>query len=205
MSFDLNNKPLDERKNHLVKVISSDRFLKMRGLGNDVPFFICAFKPEEVDAMEITRHSLVRQLEKLNVKVQEINIYDHCIEILKQKELWDKIIEVEPSLPKSELKKLLQNVLDPETHLTPKIAESTDESEYDVLFLCGIGEVYPYIRSHNVLNNLQSRIPQKPVVFFFPGAYVYSQENGMSLDLFGRLRDDKYYRAFNIFEFEIEP
>jgi len=36
-------------------------------------------------------------------------------------------------------------------------------------------------------------------VIFFPGEYTHSVEAGVSLDLFGRLRDDKYYRAFNIY------
>ena len=72
--------------------------------------------------------------------------------------------------------------------------------DYDVLFLCGIGEVFPYIRSHNVLNNLQSTAKDKPTVLFFPGEYRHSLAQGASLELFGLLHDDKYYRAFNIFE-----
>ena len=73
---------------------------------------------------------------------------------------------------------------------------------HDVLFLSGVGEVFPYIRSHNVLNNLQSTAKDKPTVMFFPGEYTHSPESGASLDLFGRLHDDKYYRAFNIFHCE---
>jgi hypothetical protein len=71
-----------------------------------------------------------------------------------------------------------------------------------VLFLSGVGEVFPYIRSHNVLNNLQSTAKEKPTVLFFPGSYTFTQISGSSLDLFGRLRDDRYYRAFNIYHCE---
>jgi hypothetical protein len=56
-----------------------------------------------------------------------------------------------------------------------------------VLFLTGIGEVFPYIRSHNVLNNLQSTPKDKPTVMFFPGEYRHSLEQGASLELFGLL------------------
>ena len=185
----------------MVRVISSDRFLKRQELGNDVPFFICAFEPKEADAMEKIRQSLARRLEKNSVTILEVNLYDLCVEILKQEGDWGEIIEKEPRWSKSELKELLQNVLAPETYLAPKIAEMTARNEYDVLFLCGIGEVYPYVRSHNVLHHLQSRIPKKPVVIFFPGRYEHTQERGMSLDLFGRLHD-RYYRAFNIFDIE---
>ena len=57
---------------------------------------------------------------------------------------------------KDELKELLQNVLDPEQHLIPEIGRILGEREFDVLLLSGVGEVYPYIRSRNVLNKLQS-------------------------------------------------
>ena len=109
---------------------------------------------------------------------------------------------MEESISKDQLKELLQGMLDPEAHLIPAIASKLANSEFDVLFLAGVGEVFPFIRSHNVLNNLQSTAKEKPTVMFFPGAYTHSLESGASLDLFGRLHDDKYYRAFNIFHCE---
>ena len=38
---------------------------------------------------------------------------------------------------------------------------------------------------------------------FYPGRYAHSLELGASLDLFGKLHDDNYYRAFNIFHCEV--
>ena len=67
-----------------------------------------------------------------------------------------------------------------------------------MLLITGVGEVFPYIRSHNVLNNLQRVAKGYPTVMFFPGAYTHEMATGASLDLFGKLHDDKYYRAFNI-------
>ena len=64
----------------------------------------------------------------------------------------------------------------------------------------GVGEVFPYIRSHTVLNNLQSTAKEKPTIMFFPGEYRQSAEKGSSLNLFGKLLDDNYYRAFNIYK-----
>ncbi|MBN9325199.1 MAG: DUF1788 domain-containing protein, partial [Delftia acidovorans] len=55
----------------------------------------------------------------------------------------------------------------------------------------------------NVLNNLQSTAKEKPTVMFFPGKYTQSLDTGASLDLFGILHDDKYYRAFDITHYEI--
>jgi hypothetical protein len=54
-----------------------------------------------------------------------------------------------------------------------------------------------------LLNNLQSAAQHRPTVLFFPGAYTQLLETGASLDLFERLHDDKYYRAFNIFDVHV--
>mgnify|MGYP003619721219 FL=1 len=194
--------PMQDRLQHLFAVISSQRFRSRQGLGNEVPFFICPYKPEEAVAMERLRRQLVNRLEQSGVRTLDINLYDLSIEILKERDIWDRILELEASVSKEELKELLQGVLDPEAHLVPAIAAKMAATEHEVLFLSGVGEVFPYIRSHNVLNNLQSTAKEKPTVMFFPGAYTHSLESGASLDLFARLHDDKYYRAFNIFHCE---
>ncbi len=193
---------MQDRFQHLFSVISSKRFLNKQGLGNEVPFFICPFKPEESVEMGRLQRLLVNRLEQAGIRILQINLYDLSIEILKERDIWEQILEMENTVAKEQLKELLQGVLDPEAHLVPAIATKLASTDFDVLFLCGVGEVFPYIRSHNVLNNLQSTAKEKPTVMFFPGAYTHSLESGASLDLFGRLHDDKYYRAFNIFHCE---
>jgi hypothetical protein len=200
---DIARMPMQERFQHLFTVISGQRFLTKQGLGNEVPFFICPFKPEESVEMARLQRQLVNRLEQSGVRVMDVNLYDLSVDILKEREIWDQIIEMENSVSKDQLKELLQGVLDPETHLVPAIASRLASLDFDVLFLSGVGEVFPYIRSHNVLNNLQSTAKEKPTVMFFPGAYTHSQDSGASLDLFGKLHDDKYYRAFNIFHCEV--
>ncbi|MBE0434437.1 MAG: DUF1788 domain-containing protein [Methylomicrobium sp.] len=187
---------------HLFNVISGTRFLNQQGLGNEVPFFICPYAPEKAVEMERLQRQLVNRLEQTGVRVLEINLYDLSIDLLKDREIWEQILELESTVSKDELKELLQGVLDPETHLVPAIANLLSGHELDVLFLSGVGEVFPYIRSHNILNNLQSTAKEKPTVLFFPGAYTHTLESGASLDLFGKLHDDKYYRAFNLFHCE---
>lgn len=202
MTTDIATMPIQDRFNHLLEVISGQRFLKKQGLGNEVPFFICPFKPEEAVAMARLQRQLRNKLEQSGVRTLDIDLYDLSIELLKERGIWDQVLEMEASVSKAELKELLQGVLDPEAHLVPAIANRMKEAEFDVMFISGVGEVFPYIRSHNVLNNLQSAAKEKPTVMFFPGAYTYSPETGASLDLFGRLHDDKYYRAFNIYHYE---
>ena len=194
-------RPIGERFDYLLHVLSSQRFLAMQGLGNEVPFFICPFDPREANDMARLVKNLVTSLERKGVRVLTVNLYDLSIELLQKRGIWKRILVQESDLPKSELKELLQGVLDPETHVVPAIAEKIQARPIspDILFITGVGEVFPYIRSHTVLNNLQRVAKDHPTVLFFPGQYVQSAERGASLDLFGRLHDDRYYRAFNIY------
>ncbi len=203
MTADLARMPMQDRFQHLFSVISGQRFLNKQGLGNEIPFFICPFIPEESNEMERLRNQLINRLAQVGVRVLEINLYDLSIGILKAEGDFEWLIQNESRLEKSKLQEELQGILDIETVMVPAIAEKIASTDFDVLFLSGIGEVFPYIRSHNVLNNLQSTAKEQPTVLFFPGAYSHSLESGASLDLFGRLRDDKYYRAFNIFHCEV--
>ena len=65
----------------------------------------------------------------------------------------------------------------------------------DIVFLTGIGKVWPIIRSHTILNSLHSIIEDVPLVMFFPGEY-----DGLELKLFSEIKDDNYYRAFQLVE-----
>lgn len=202
MTSSVNRQNIQQSFDHLFSVISGERFLEMRGLNNEIPFFICPFEPAISVDMEKFEQKLSKQLQQANVKVLEINLYDLSVELLKDRGIWQQILDSEATFSKSELLELFQNVLDPADNLIPEIAEKLRSHEYDVLFIAGVGEVFPYIRSHNVLNNLQSTAKDKPTLMFFPGVYSHSLESGASLDLFGRLHDDKYYRAFNILDCE---
>lgn len=209
MTRKIGQRPMAERFDHLFKVIGSQRFLKMESLNNDIPFFICDFRAAEAVEMARLQKQLVNRLGQIGVRVLEINLYDLSIDLLKSREgsddrsMWDQLIAEEAQWDKEGLLELLQNVLDPQEHLIPEIARRLGEAEHEVLFLTGVGEVFPYLRSHNILNNLQSTAKERPTVMFFPGGYAHSLELGTSLDLFDRLQDDKYYRAFNIFDIQV--
>ena len=197
------NPGIAQKYDHLLKVISSTRFLTMQGLGNEIPFFICPFPPEEIVAMNRVQKQLGNALEKKGVRILTVNLYDLIIELLQKRNIFERIMTTEKSIAKDQLLELLQGVLDSKSHLIPTIAEKMVAKTFDVMFLTGVGEIFPYIRSHNVLNNLQSTAKDKPTILFFPGSYTFSRGEGSSLDLFGKLRDDKYYRAFDIFNYDI--
>ena len=200
LSGGINKNNLKEAYAHLSDVVSSKNFLSNQGLNNEVPFHICPYQPSVHNQVNQLIRQLTNFLNDAGKVVLEVNLYDLVIDILKREDDWDWLLENEATLSRDELKEELQGMLDVEKVITPLISQRMKEQQFDVLFITGVGEVFPYIRSHNVLNNLQKRAKEKPTLMFFPGVYQHSLEKGASLDLFGSISDDKYYRAFNILE-----
>lgn len=193
---------LHQQEEHLFAVLSGKRFLQMEGLSNEVPFFIYPYPPESALAVAQTKKRVKNKLSQRGITVREINLYDLSVQILKERGVWERVLSIEPDTDKDDFRELLQGMLDPQLHIAPAIRAKVEDSDFDIFFLTGIGEVFPYIRSHNVLNNLQSVVTGKPMLMFFPGRYEQSDTLGSSLVLFGRLQDDQYYRAKNILEQE---
>ena len=66
-------------------------------------------------------------------------------------------------------------------------------SKGDVLLLTGVGEVFPFMRVHSLLEELQVDFDDIPIVVLYPGSF-----DGRSVVLFNELIPNEYYRAFNI-------
>lgn len=198
----MNGTDLTKQEEHLLKVLSGKRFLQMEGLGNEVPFFIYPYTPEDALAVSRAKKRITNKLSQNGITVREINLYDLSVDILKERGVWERVLAAEPEQDKDDFRDLLQGMLDPQNHIAPAIRAKIADGGFDILFLTGIGEVFPYIRSHNVLNNLQSVVTGKPMLTFFPGRYDQSETLGSTLVLFGLLKDDQYYRAKDIREQE---
>lgn len=65
--------------------------------------------------------------------------------------------------------------------------------ETDIILISRVGNVWPWIRSHSLLENLQSKCGNASVVLFYPGVY-----SGHSLKLFNKLEAKNYYRAVRL-------
>lgn len=194
---------LAQQEDHLFRVLSSERFLKMEGLGNEVAHFIFDYDPTwALDVAQAKKRIKTKLDTEQGIKVFEINLYDLCIDLLKQRNVWDRVLAAESSMDKSDFLKVLQNMLDPHIHLAPAIKERIAAESFQILFLSGIGEVFPFVRSHTVLNNLQTVVSDKPMLMFFPGRYEVSATQGSSLVLFSQLKDDSFYRAKRILDQE---
>ena len=63
----------------------------------------------------------------------------------------------------------------------------------DVILLTGIGDVFPFMRVHMLLEALQPKVGAVPILVMYPGVF-----DGRYLKLFDRLPANPYYRAFNV-------
>ena len=94
MTSKISHQPLANRFDHLIQVIGGERFLQMRGLNNDLPFYICEFRANEAFEMQRMQRQLISSLANLQVpslggrgvQVLEINLYDLCVELLQARE-----------------------------------------------------------------------------------------------------------------------
>ena len=176
--------------------VTNEKFLKMQALGGEEPFFIYSYDPKLQDFITGETKRLKKRVEQSGLSVLVINLYQLSIEILKNRGMLQKILEKEQTLPKKKLLQTLTNILDVETKIMPQIKKLADENKTSMVFLEGVGEVYPFIRSHTIINNLQKVIVDRPTLMFFPGKF-----DGHKLVLFDKIHDDNHYRAFNIIKY----
>jgi len=188
---------LNKKFDHLFKVISKQGFLNKESLGGEIPFFISAYNAKQEIQVRESISLLKNKLSNHGIEVLEINLFELSCELLESNGGLERMYMVERSKGSQKFLRALQSALNIHEVLLPKIREIIESSNSQVYFLTGIGLVFPFIRSHNILNNLQSVAKESPTVAFFPGDY-----NGHTLNLFGLLKDDNYYRAFNIEKIE---
>jgi len=194
---------LTRDEKHVYEVLRSTRFLKMEGLSKEVPFFIYHYPPawaREVDGLRDRVITKLRSDDGLNVL--EINLYDLALQLLRERGVWQRLLALEPDMDKADFRETLQGMLDPHDHLAPAIRDRLELEPSDMVFLAGIGEVFPFIRTHTVLENLQSVVTGRPMLVWFPGTFEFTQASGHQLRALNLSASDSYYRAKDILEQE---
>ena len=185
----------------LLSVMTNPMFLNGEAAGAETPFYICPYAIEEQAILDDSISHLVRRLADANVMPLVIDVFALMVDCLKANDDLDWTYEHEGEQSFADLRDDLQSVLEDE--IVPAIAKKLADSSAQVLLLTNIGACYPVLRAHKLLNNLPSVVKRLPLVLFFPGEYRQSPGSGASLELFGCLTGDGYYRAFNILEAQI--
>lgn len=187
------NEQIIEKFQHIYEVVSSISFQKMDALGGEIPFWIASYEISKNSLVEIEIKNLTKRLLNEDVNSLVVNLFDLSCDIINKNIGLEKMFEVEVKKDKERFKKALQSTLNIHDRLIPEIINRLNTENPKILFISGVGAVFPFIRSHTILNNLQSAVKNIPTLMFFPGVY-----SGRALRLFGTIEDDNYYRAFNI-------
>ena len=184
----------NERLDKIWDRISDQDFLANRGVANEVRYYVFDYEP----CNELIIRDKIKALKKQNnpdadgFQILEFDLYEMVISILEEKEYIEKCVKFEEQKGMEYLYTAVTKMLrltNDDNLIVNRILESTPENA--VVFLTGVGKVFPFVRSHNVLNNLHQVLDSVPVIMFYPGTW-----NGQSLSLFGTITDGNYYRAF---------
>ena len=187
-----------ERLDKILPVITDKKFRENKGLGNEIGYYIFDYDPEDET---IVREHIKFLKQKTNndgmdFSIREFDLYEIMIDILEGKGYLQKVFDMEREKGTDAILRPIKNTL----RLTQKndlIVEHIRKrvKKNDIVFLTGVGKIWPIIRSHAVLNVLHSVIDHVPLIMFYPGTY-----SGQDLHLFDEISDRNYYRAFKLVE-----
>lgn len=164
-----------------------------KNLGGELPLFIQPVPAEKQFDVESQIKRLSTRLKKKGIESVSINLYDLCMDILREADVLDAILEGEADIEREDIISTLDSVLDIKSTIIPKIKEAIIESNPQYAFISGVGSVYPFVRSHGILNNIDELTGECNLILFFPGDY-----NNLQLKLFGIISDENYYRGHNL-------
>lgn len=174
--------------------IGKTSFLNGKGLGNEVSYYVFDYDPKDEILVREYIDKLVKKDKEFGdgYKLKVYDVYDLMIDLLESEGYLEDCFEMEKNDGMNYLVESVNDLLrmsDNNDYFTEYIEENTPEKA--IVFLTGVGKIFPFVRSHKILNNLHQSFNKAPVVMFYPGKY-----DGQSLELFGEFKDDNYYRAF---------
>ena len=170
--------------------LSEPSFLKNQGLSNEVGIHVFCYNPKDE---ELVAHCFKKLAEDTTKPFHliECDLYKIFLDICDGKGITNKIKDIEEKKGSDFILAQLQKTASPQAFVERMKYEPHRAG--DILLITGVGKVYPFMRSHIILDNIQHLFADIPVLMLYPGVY-----NGLDLELFGKFLDGHYYRAFNL-------
>lgn len=187
-------KSIEEKLNRIEFEISKEEFLANKGGANEVGYYVFDYDPKE----ELKVRDYIKNLKGKNIlystgyEIVVFDLYDLMIDYIEEEGILEDCIQMEKEYGLGYLIRSLVEFLNmgsKDNYFTNYIKNKTPEKA--VVFIIGVGKIFPFVRSHDILNELQQVFDRVPVVLFYPGKY-----DGQTLTLFSEFKDDHYYRAF---------
>lgn len=185
---------LQARLNQILDRVTAAEFLDSSALGGEIAFWIFDYSPnDELKVREYIAY-LERDLKKKHSSVNygHLNLLQLMVGYLEGRGLLDKAIKLQLSKGDDALVKALAGPLHMDKFV-PYLLKELQPDNLDLVFISGVGSVWPLIRMHSLLNALHSSLGNKPLVLFYPGEYT-----GQTMKLFEQIQSNNYYRAFKL-------
>ena len=164
-----------------------------QNLGGELPLYIQPIPVSKQTELNAQAKRLVSRLSKFGKTALVIDLYQLSIELLEEEGVLQTLLEEEKELDQDAISSTLDSILDIKEVIIPRISSIISENNPDFVFIIGVGRVYPFIRSHGILNNIEELANNCNMILFFPGEY-----NNLQLSLFGTISDENYYRGHNL-------
>ena len=178
------------RLDSLRELIQSKEFLDGKGLSNEVNIRIfCYDAKDEMTVRHFTDRLVTNQ--SLDCHLIEYNLYQVFLSICDSKRITDKIAEQEKKRGKAFILEQLQRLASNDAFVQKMTYEPHKSG--DVILITGVGAAFPFIRIHTLLDAMQPRFSDVPVLVMYPGTF-----NGHYVRLFDKLPPNPYYRAVNV-------
>jgi len=192
MTNTVTNKELRSRLDQIMPKIESPDFLKNQGLGNEIGFYVFDYPAES--ELEVREHLtfMTDKMKKRGKTFADINLFEIVIEILDSRKLTERAFKVQKDRGDDALFNALKGPLE-QNRVAEFIAQKADLENSEFILVHGLGNAWPIIRGHGLLNALHAKVGSVPTVLFYPGEY-----DGLTLKPFGEIDSNNYYRAFKL-------
>lgn len=191
-------RPLNERFIDLEDRMISLEALTRYGTANDLRFYIFDYDPAD----ELLVRKETKKLKERNPAIVEFDLYEMMLQIIEEEGYMEDVLRMESEYDKDlllrEVFQPLLSVEEEQNAFLDKFKNGITDDGKSIVLITGVGKAFPVVRSHTILNNLQSIFRSNPVVMMYPGRYEIKEK--MTMRLFERLDDDNYYRAFPLVE-----
>lgn len=164
-----------------------------QNLGGELPLFIQQIPVSKQSELKYQANRLVSRLVKQGKNAIVIDLFCLSIKILDEEGVLQTLLEEEKELDSDTILSTLDSILDIKEVIIPRINDIIKDNELDFVLITGVGHVYPFLRSHSILNNIEGIANSCNIILFFPGNY-----NNLQLSLFGIISDENYYRGHNL-------
>lgn len=187
-----------ERLQLLQENLLQPNFFNKKGLGNEMSFYIFDYDPQDELLIRQEFPEILEHVEKNrpDIRFQTFDLYEIIVDFFEKRHYMEKNFKAEGKMGSDKVIRKMQEGLKIATERDEIIQHIQDNLDPQaVIVLTGVGKSFPILRSHVILNSLQSILQNQSLLMLYPGKF----ENN-TLKLFDIFHDDNYYRAFRIVE-----